>query len=132
MKIIDAHVHIFPDKIAEAAVQATGRFYADAHNEELLAPEDLTNCLGTVSDLLAENKEAGISRSVVFSTATAAHQVESSIPISSALPWMTTGCCRCTTACAPSGCSLWRIPATTAMITPVLTAWRGWQSCFRR
>ena len=77
MKIIDAHVHIFPDKIAEAAVQATGRFYADAHNEELLAPEDLTNCLGTVSDLLAENKEAGISRSVVFSTATAAHQVES-------------------------------------------------------
>ena len=77
MEIIDAHVHIFPDKIAEAAVEATGRFYANARNEELLAPKDLTNCAGTVSDLLAQNAEAGISRSVVFSTATTARQVES-------------------------------------------------------
>ena len=77
MKIIDAHVHIFPDKIAEAAVQATGHFYADACNEQLRAPTELTNCRGTVDDLLAQNAEAGITRSVVFSTATAPHQVES-------------------------------------------------------
>ena len=47
MKIIDAHAHIFPEKIAAAAVKATGEFYAGAHNEELLAPPDLTHCLGT-------------------------------------------------------------------------------------
>ena len=27
MKIIDAHCHIYPDKIAEKAAAATGRFY---------------------------------------------------------------------------------------------------------
>ncbi len=77
MKIIDAHAHIFPEKIAAAAVKATGEFYAGAHNEELLAPPDLTHCLGTAEDLIRENAEAGISRSVVFSTATTPHQVES-------------------------------------------------------
>ena len=30
MKIIDAHAHIFPEKIASAAVAATNHFYADA------------------------------------------------------------------------------------------------------
>ena len=77
MKIIDAHVHIFPDKIAEAAVQATGHFYAEAHNDQMWSPLELTNCRGTVDDLLRENAEAGIDRSVVFSTATTPHQVES-------------------------------------------------------
>ena len=77
MKIIDAHAHIFPEKIAAAAVKATGEFYAGAQNEELLAPPDLTHCLGTAEDLLRENAEAGISRSVVFSTATTPRQVES-------------------------------------------------------
>ena len=55
MKIIDAHAHIFPEKIAAAAVKATGEFYAGAHNEELLAPPDLTHCLGTAEDLIREN-----------------------------------------------------------------------------
>lgn len=77
MKIIDAHVHIFPDKIAEAAVQATGHFYAETHNDQMHAPANLTGCRGTVADLLQEESEAGISRAVVFSTATTPHQVES-------------------------------------------------------
>ena len=77
MKIIDAHVHIFPDKIARSAVLATGQFYANAHNDQLLAPVELTNGQGTAEDLLRENEKAGITRSVVFSTATTPHQVES-------------------------------------------------------
>lgn len=77
MFVIDAHTHIFPEKIARSAVLATGQFYANAHNEQLLAPVGLTNGQGTAEDLLRENKAAGIDRSVVFSTATAARQVES-------------------------------------------------------
>ena len=77
MKVIDAHVHIFPEKIAQAAVLATGKFYANAHNEQLLAPAVLTNGQGTPEDLLAEEARAGIDRAVVFSTATTARQVES-------------------------------------------------------
>ncbi len=77
MRIIDTHVHVFPDRIAHAAVAATGEFYANAHNDQLTAPEDLTHGLGNAEDLLARMSRAGIGRAVIFSTATTPHQVES-------------------------------------------------------
>ena len=77
MLTIDAHVHIFPPKIAPAAVQATAEFYAGAHTPEFTAPAELAACAGTAEDLLARNAAAGIDRSVIFSTATRPGQVES-------------------------------------------------------
>ncbi len=77
MNIIDAHVHIFPEKIAAAAVAATNRFYAGARSDQVNAPEEFTVYPGTAADLAARDAAAGIGRSVVFSTATAPRQVES-------------------------------------------------------
>ena len=77
MDIIDAHVHIFPEKIASSAVIATNEFYADACSNQVHAPSEFTVYKGTAEDLLARNEAAGIGRSVVFSTATAPRQVES-------------------------------------------------------
>ena len=66
--IIDAHCHIYPDGIARKAVQAVDRFYdglpADHHD-------------GTVATLVKSGAAAGISRFVVHSVATSAHQVSS-------------------------------------------------------
>ena len=87
MDIIDAHVHVFPEKIAAAAVAATNRFYAGACSDQVGAPEEFTVYKGTAEDLAARDAAAGIARSVVFSTATAARQVES---INSFIA----GCCR--------------------------------------
>ena len=64
--VIDAHCHIYPDKIASRAVEGTSRFY-DVHS----------HCDGTVSDLLGKGDIAGIDRFVVQSVATTPHQVES-------------------------------------------------------
>ena len=65
-KILDAHCHIYPDKIAEKASEATGRFY------------DIEMDLdGKVSTLLAEGKKAGISHYLVQSVATTPKQVSS-------------------------------------------------------
>lgn len=75
--IIDAHVHIFPEKIASSAVIATNRFYAGARSAQVHAPEEFTVYKGTAEDLIQRDRAAGIDRSVVFSTATAPHQVES-------------------------------------------------------
>ena len=77
MTIIDAHVHIFPEKIASSAVIATNRFYSGALSDQVHAPLEFTVYKGTADDLLERNKKAGIGRSVVFSTATKPHQVES-------------------------------------------------------
>lgn len=65
-EIIDAHAHIFPEKIAENATMNTGKFY------------DLRmNYCGT-SDALAESlKSNGVSRCLVCSTATKPNQVQS-------------------------------------------------------
>ena len=64
MEIIDAHTHIYPEKIAEKATRAIGDFY------------NLDMELTGVSDkLLEEGKTAGISRFVVHSCATKAGQV---------------------------------------------------------
>lgn len=66
-KIIDAHCHIYPDKIAEKAAAATCNFY-----------EGLGSTLdGTVSTLLKEAELAGIDHCIVQSVATTPKQVSS-------------------------------------------------------
>lgn len=65
-QIIDCHCHIYPDKIAEKASAATGRFY------------DIPMCCdGKISTMLEEGKKAGISRFLVFSVATKPEQTNS-------------------------------------------------------
>lgn len=66
-KIIDAHAHVFPDKIASKATDAIGDFYNIK----------MSNKAGTPELLLNEGKAAGISEFVVHSTATTVHQVKS-------------------------------------------------------
>ncbi len=65
-RVIDAHCHIYPDKIAERAVLGTSTFY-----DEPFA------CKGTVSDLFVENEKAGVDMSIVQSVATSPKQVRS-------------------------------------------------------
>lgn len=77
MRIIDTHVHVFPEAVAPAAVRATSRFYDGAVSPEMRGVETFDDLPGTVEDLTARMAEAGISRAVIFSSATAAHQVES-------------------------------------------------------
>lgn len=67
MEIIDAHAHIYPEKIAAKATDAIGAFY----DIKMEMPK------GTAEQLLADGKKAGISRYVVHSVATTAHQVRS-------------------------------------------------------
>jgi predicted TIM-barrel fold metal-dependent hydrolase len=66
MSIIDFHVHIFPEKIAEKATRNIGAFYGIpmCHN-------------GTVPNLLELGTKAGIDRFLVHSTATKPEQVQS-------------------------------------------------------
>lgn len=77
MTVIDTHAHIFPAKIAAAATAATGRFYE--HTNTPIHPPLDTMCShgGTPEELLACEREAGIGRAMVFSTATAPKQVVS-------------------------------------------------------
>ena len=67
MEIIDAHAHIYPEKIAAKATDTIGIFY----DIKMALPA------GTTENLLHEGKNAGISRFVVHSVATTAHQVRS-------------------------------------------------------
>lgn len=63
--IIDAHAHIFPDKIAERAVNGIGGFYnLQTHGD------------GTLASLLKQGEEAGIDRFLVHSVATVPEQVQ--------------------------------------------------------
>lgn len=67
MKIIDAHAHIFPEKIAGAACDSISDFYDGvpmAHG-------------GTAADLLKSGEAVGVEKYLVFSTATRPEQVES-------------------------------------------------------
>lgn len=64
--IIDAHCHIYPEKIAERAVEGTSTFY----NQTFAAK-------GTVKDLMDVGVTAGIDKFVVQSVATTPHQVAS-------------------------------------------------------
>ena len=66
-RIIDAHCHIYPDKIAEKAAAATDRFY-----DGLGAA-----CDGKVSTLLKESDKEGIEHCIVQSVATTPKQVSS-------------------------------------------------------
>lgn len=66
MKIYDFHAHIYPEKIAQKAVEGVGNFYSIKMNEP-----------GTVSRLLQAGDEAGIDTFIVHSVATGAKQVQS-------------------------------------------------------
>lgn len=77
MLITDSHAHIFPEKIAKAAVMATGHFYENVQCGKPVALKDMIHHGGTAKELVEAGKEAGIGRFLVFSTATTPHQVES-------------------------------------------------------
>ena len=66
MSIINAHAHIYPDKIASKASQAIGAFY-EVHIEYD----------GTIQSLLNDSREAGVDKCLVHSVATTVHQVSS-------------------------------------------------------
>ena len=63
---IDAHCHIYPEKIASKAVGGTDRFY-----------DTKSACKGTVDDLITRGNEAGIDFFIVQSVATTPKQVKS-------------------------------------------------------
>lgn len=65
--IIDAHAHIFPDKIAEKAAAGIGGFYDGM----------IMDSGGTLGELLKKGAEAGVDRFIVQSVATVPHQVVS-------------------------------------------------------
>ena len=65
MEIIDSHAHIYPEKIAKKATDTIGVFY----DIKMEMPA------GTAERLLEDGKSAGVSRFVVHSVATTAHQV---------------------------------------------------------
>ena len=67
MEIINAHAHIYPEKIAAKATDTIGIFY----DIKMEMPA------GTVDNLLEDGQRNGISRFVVHSVATTAHQVRS-------------------------------------------------------
>lgn len=67
MEIINAHAHIYPEKIAQKATVSIGDFY---HlNMEIKA--------GTAENLIQDGASCKVSRYVVHSVATTAHQVRS-------------------------------------------------------
>ena len=65
-RIIDAHCHIYPAKIAAKAVTAIGNFYGIKMSED-----------GTANALIKEGEAIGVEKYVVHSTATTVHQVRS-------------------------------------------------------
>ena len=65
-RVIDAHCHIYPAKIAAKAVNAIGNFYGIEMSED-----------GTADSLIKEGSAVGVERYVVHSTATTVHQVSS-------------------------------------------------------
>ena len=67
MEIIDAHAHIYPEKIAAKATDTIGVFY----DIKMEMPA------GTAEQLIKDGDKAGITRYVVHSVATTAHQVRS-------------------------------------------------------
>ena len=66
-KIIDTHAHIYPQKIAQKAVDSIGSFY----------DIPMAGGNGTSEGLLASGGKIGVERYVVHSTATKPSQVES-------------------------------------------------------
>lgn len=66
-KVIDAHAHIYPEKIARAAVEGIQDFYGVKFQK----------CEGTAEDLLAHGEKIGTEHYFVLGVATAAKQVAS-------------------------------------------------------
>ena len=65
-RILDAHCHIYPDKIAEKATRSVGEFYhLEMHMD------------GTVEGLLTAGEKYGITNFLVHSVSTTPHQVRS-------------------------------------------------------
>ncbi len=69
-EIIDAHCHIYPEKIAARATAATDAFY------DIKSFSAGCEGAGTVSHLLAIGDEDGVDRFLVQSVATTPHQVQ--------------------------------------------------------
>ncbi len=67
MEIIDAHAHIYPEKIAQKATDTIGVFY----DIKMEMP------VGTADRLIEDGSRIGVTRYVVHSVATTAHQVRS-------------------------------------------------------
>ena len=67
MKIIDAHCHIFPDKISEKATNATSEFY---FSQPMAG-------IGNTEELKKSGEKIGVTKYLVFSTATVEKQVRS-------------------------------------------------------
>ena len=67
--IIDAHAHIFPDKLAERATAGINGFYDNIEDIEDLGS-------GTLGELLEKGGEAGVDRFLVQSVATVQEQVK--------------------------------------------------------
>jgi hypothetical protein len=67
MKVIDAHCHIYPPKIAERATKGVGDFYSIP----------MANTNGTAERLLEVCEGTPIERNIVHSVATSAKQVQS-------------------------------------------------------
>ena len=65
-EVIDAHFHLYPEKIAAKAVEGIGGFYGITMNEK-----------GMAEDMLERGKSAGIDRHLIFSVATTPAQVKS-------------------------------------------------------
>ena len=66
MPVIDAHAHIYPEKIADKAVVAIGRFYGV---EESMAGK------GSAADLVSVCDRSDITHFIVHAVATTAHSV---------------------------------------------------------
>ncbi len=64
-KVIDAHCHIYPEKIAAAAIAHTDSFYSVKSKHT-----------GTTDDLLKNGVSAGVDKFIVQSLATTPHQVK--------------------------------------------------------
>ena len=68
-RVFDAHCHIYPESIAQKAVEGIDRFYGHL---PFFNPYD-----GTMGTLLRTGREAGISHFLVHSVATVPHQISS-------------------------------------------------------
>lgn len=73
MPIIDAHAHIYPEKIASRAVDAVGGFYG----VEMRGSDVRTGVPGTPEALLSSMQRAPITHFIVHSVATTPHSVTS-------------------------------------------------------
>ena len=73
-KIIDAHAHIYPQKIAEAAVKAVEEFYRNIENDYSIPFKSKT---GEACELLRFAEEANVVKIVISSVATNKSQVVS-------------------------------------------------------